>query len=90
MVLRRALVPYWLIPIRRGLKPGLIRMNYAPHRINSVTMVEPGSDRDRVAKALYDHDALQASVPWLPWKQATTPKRRRYIDRASVAIAAMK
>ena len=65
-------------------------MNHFTRRINAVTVDEAGSDRDRVAKALYDHDALQASVSWLPWKQVTTPKRRRYIDRAPVAIRAMK
>ncbi|RYC28892.1 hypothetical protein D3273_26850 [Lichenibacterium minor] len=65
-------------------------MSRSPRRVNAVTAVEVGSDRDRVARALYEHDALRASVRWHPWELATMPKKLRYLDRAAVALMTVR
>ena len=63
-------------------------MSRSPRRVNAVTAVEAGSDRDRVARALYEHDALRASVRWYPWELTTRPKKLRYLDRAAAVLEA--
>lgn len=65
-------------------------MSRAPKSTNAITRVEPGSDQDRVARALYEHDALRAATPWHSWNDATRPKKLLYLDRATTVIATLR
>lgn len=66
-------------------------MEIRHRRVPAAVRVVPGSPLDRVARALYEHDARAsaASAPWLAWEHAVAPKRLRYLARARAALRSM-
>lgn len=72
-----------------ALEPVDFHAKRSQHRRSGRAAKQPSAIQEKLAKVLYDHDAMHASVTWLPWEHAVQPKRLRYLARAAAVLMAL-